>query len=118
MTKPPYLYKYESFSTQSLQNLKNQVIYFGSPLNFNDPYDCALLPSIKNITEDDFERLKSCLSSNSELESRIQSEYGNAYMDSLQEIFFREKDEILNMLTSGFYKNVESLVSLKEKIVF
>ena len=40
------LYKYEAFSTQSLLNLKKQIIYFGSPLNFNDPYDCALTPNI------------------------------------------------------------------------
>jgi hypothetical protein len=102
MTLPPYLYKYESFSTQSLQNLKNQVIYFGSPLKFNDPYDCALSPSIRNITKNDLERLKLYLSSNSELESRIRSEYGNTYVDSLREIFSKEKDQILNMLTSGF----------------
>lgn len=46
MKIPPSLYKYEAFSTQSLLNLKKQIIYFGSPLNFNDPYDCALTPNI------------------------------------------------------------------------
>ena len=42
MAVPPKLYKYEAFSAQSLLNLKSQVLYFGPPLNFNDPYDCAL----------------------------------------------------------------------------
>jgi hypothetical protein len=51
MTPPQFLYKYEAFSTQSLLNLKKQIIYFGSPLNFNDPYDCALTPNIANPTD-------------------------------------------------------------------
>ncbi len=45
-TKPKKLYKYEAFTEQSLKNLKAQAIYFGSPKNFNDPYDCALTPVI------------------------------------------------------------------------
>ncbi len=43
---PPRLYKYESFTEQSLRNLKNRSIYLSSPDNFNDPYDCALFPVI------------------------------------------------------------------------
>ena len=50
-----------------MQNLKNQVIYFGSPRNFNDPYDCALLPRIKEITNSDVEKYKRCLLLNPEL---------------------------------------------------
>lgn len=45
-TKPARLYKYEPFSTQTLKNLKNQVIYFGAPANFNDPYDCTITPTV------------------------------------------------------------------------
>ncbi len=46
MAVPSRLYKYEPWSTRAIQNLKSQVIYFGSPLNFNDPYDCAITPHI------------------------------------------------------------------------
>lgn len=42
--KPKFLYKYESFSTQSLENLKNRVVYFGSATKFNDPFDCSIRP--------------------------------------------------------------------------
>lgn len=52
MHPPDRLYKYESFSTQSLLNLKKQVIYFGSPAGFNDPYDCALTPNIVEPTDE------------------------------------------------------------------
>lgn len=53
MPPPDHLYKYESFSTQSLLNLKKQVIYFGSPASFNDPYDCALTPNIVEPTDEE-----------------------------------------------------------------
>lgn len=41
MEIPKKLYKYESLNIQSLINLKSQIIYFSSPKNFNDPYDCS-----------------------------------------------------------------------------
>jgi hypothetical protein len=49
--RPPRLYKYEPITIQTLQNLKAQKIFFGSPRNFNDPYDCALKPKIVKPTE-------------------------------------------------------------------
>lgn len=58
MASPSRLFKYEPFSARSLQNLKEQVIYFGSPLNFNDPYDCALTPKIKSPSDIDIARLR------------------------------------------------------------
>ena len=58
MSLPKHLYKYEPFTAQSLQNLKAQVIYFGSPLGFNDPYDYALSPSIKEPTNADLNILQ------------------------------------------------------------
>lgn len=56
--KPKKLYKYEAFTEQSLQNLKGQVIYFGSPKNFNDPYDCALTPIITPPTDAEVESIR------------------------------------------------------------
>lgn len=58
MATPALLYKYEAFSIQSLENLKNQVIFFGSPLKFNDPYDCALSPSIVEPSDEDVEKIR------------------------------------------------------------
>ena len=51
MTTPLRLYKYEPLTMQALHNLKSQIIYFGSPMSFNDPYDCALTPNIKTPVE-------------------------------------------------------------------
>lgn len=58
MEKPEYIYKYEPFSEQSLKNLKARSIYFGSPLNFNDPYDCALTVKILEPNNSEFELIK------------------------------------------------------------
>lgn len=58
MNKPARLYKYEAITTQTLDNIKTQVIYFGSPKNFNDPYDCALSPMIKKLTEGEIELIR------------------------------------------------------------
>jgi len=58
MNKPAILYKYEPFSVQSLKNLKAQCIYYGSPLNFNDPYDCALKASILKPTSHELEKIR------------------------------------------------------------
>lgn len=57
--KPARLYKYEAFTERSLQNLKAQVIYFGSPKNFNDPYDCSLKPIITSPSDQEVELIRS-----------------------------------------------------------
>ena len=51
MEKPKLIYKYESVTKQSLKNLHSRCIYFGSPRNFNDPYDCALNVRIEEPTD-------------------------------------------------------------------
>lgn len=48
---PNSIFKFEPFSLQAIQNLKRQSIYFGSPSQFNDPFDCALIPPIKEPTD-------------------------------------------------------------------
>jgi hypothetical protein len=55
---PQHLYKYEPFSAQVLENLKAQRIYFGSPLEFNDPYDCATNPIVLKPTPEEAERVR------------------------------------------------------------
>jgi hypothetical protein len=37
---PAKLYKYQCLNKQSLENLINRCIYFSTPDNFNDPFDC------------------------------------------------------------------------------
>jgi hypothetical protein len=60
-SRPSHLYKYESFNTRSLENLKSQILYFGSPLHFNDPYDCALIPNIRAPSNQEIEEIRTKL---------------------------------------------------------
>lgn len=38
---PEILYKYRNFDARSISMLANNQIYFASPLDFNDPFDCV-----------------------------------------------------------------------------
>ncbi len=40
MKKPSKIFKYEGINDHSLLNLKRSGVYFASPSEFNDPYDC------------------------------------------------------------------------------
>ena len=39
---PSHLYKYQPFNVRTLANLKQASIWFSAPVDFNDPFDCAL----------------------------------------------------------------------------
>jgi hypothetical protein len=54
---PKTIFKYEGLTVNSLLNLKSQSIYFGSPRNFRDPYDCAITAAIADPTPEEFQRL-------------------------------------------------------------
>lgn len=56
--RPSTIYKYESFNVQSLLNLKAQSLYFGSPRNFNDPYDCAITATVRNPSTQEVELIR------------------------------------------------------------
>lgn len=56
--RPPMIYKYDSFNVRSLLNLKAQSLYFGSPRNFNDPYDCAITPTVSDPSADEVELIR------------------------------------------------------------
>lgn len=57
MPVPPTIFKYEAFTTRTLLNLKAQAVYFGSPRNFNDPYDCAITASIADPKPEELQRV-------------------------------------------------------------
>ena len=58
MDRPKTIFKYEPFALRAIQNLKASSLYFGSPSNFNDPYDCALTASIADVSHDELEQLR------------------------------------------------------------
>jgi hypothetical protein len=45
--RPPTVFKYEPATERAIQNLEYSSIYFSSPENFNDPFDCAIAALIE-----------------------------------------------------------------------
>lgn len=92
---PGKLFKYEPFSAQGIENLKNQVIYFGSPRGFNDPYDCGLFPTIKEPTDADVETIRAHYLSDEDLPSPTRHEFEVSSVGQLRAIFLRVGRETL-----------------------
>lgn len=47
---PSVLYKYKTFSINSLDSLINDTVYLADPVSFNDPFDCQ--PSVVDDLKD------------------------------------------------------------------
>jgi hypothetical protein len=57
-TLPSRLYKYQPYNVQTLDNLKEQILWFSKPVQFNDPFDCRVVPSeIGPLGEKDWQGL-------------------------------------------------------------
>lgn len=100
MNSPAFLYKYEAFSTQSLLNLKKQVIYFGSPLKFNDPYDCALTPNIIEPTEAELFAVRDAYLMEPDLPAKVRQEFESFSAQQL-------RGALLKATHDGFQKVVD-----------
>ncbi|MDO8179240.1 MAG: DUF2971 domain-containing protein [Undibacterium sp.] len=105
MNKPKIIYKYESFSIQSLKNLKSQSVYFGSPLGFNDPYDCALKASIKEPTDSELETYRNSYSERSDVSREIQKQFKSANISDLRKIIINSAISTIEKQTQFFLKN-------------
>lgn len=104
MNLPKAIYKYESFSAQSLQNLKAQSIYFGSPLGFNDPYDCALSAGIATPTDEEIEALRSAYLERPNVSDEVKKQFLNSSYEKLREIVVRSTQVVLESHTAKFLK--------------
>ena len=105
MNKPDRIYKYEPFTSQSLQNLKAQSIYFGSPLGFNDPYDCALKAGIEEPSDKDIEKIKTHYLNDADLPVSARKEFEGKSIEDLKNIITRSAQAMLRTHTESFLKN-------------
>jgi hypothetical protein len=55
-TIPKNLYKYRSYNEITLKMLQNNEVYFASPLDFNDPFDCAVQKQVHDNFRDEITR--------------------------------------------------------------
>ena len=89
MSLPPHIYKYENLTAQTLQNLKGQVLYFGSPLQFNDPYDCAFFPSIRAPSDEEVQQIRRTYLEAPDTPNEARAELSTASIDELRQKFIR-----------------------------
>lgn len=101
---PSRLYKYEEFSAQSIENLKNQVVYFASPLTFNDPYDCALFPTIAEPSDEDVERIRAHYLKD-DLEPKVRISFEHTPTNELRATLLRIGQNVVNNEIKNFLKN-------------
>lgn len=99
---PLRLYKYQSFSTQSLLSLKKQIIYFGSPAAFNDPYDCALTPNIVEPSDEEVQRVRGEYLNRTDLPPQVRSWFETRSQSHLKEIFLRAARSSYDQLATEF----------------
>ncbi|MDR4485590.1 MAG: DUF2971 domain-containing protein [Nitrospirales bacterium] len=104
MPAPSRLYKYESLTARTLQNLKGQILYFGSPLAFNDPYDCALLPNIKKPTDEETEAVRAHYLSQEQLTEQQRLEWMTQTTLEAREMLLRVAYDVIKQATDVFLK--------------
>jgi hypothetical protein len=102
MPSPPRLYKYQGLTTRTLQNIKGQVLYFGSPLKLNDPYDCTLTPHIKVPSDEDIEDCPRWYLQERTLNKRQRYEFETFGRERLREILLRNGHNTLREVIQGF----------------
>lgn len=40
--RPHYVYKFQKLDEYTIRNMRNNSLYFNSPISYNDPFDCSL----------------------------------------------------------------------------
>ena len=102
MPLPHRVYKYEPFSVRSLQNLKEQAIFFGSPMHFNDPYDCALSPRVKEPNDDEIERFRISFRTKPDLDPKYRKILTTSSTTALRDLMLRIGQRLLDTEISRF----------------
>ncbi len=97
---PSRLYKFESCKGRSLENLRNQSIYFGSPKTFNDPYDCAMAPTFPPLSDEQTEAFRSAL-----LRGPLNQDISNLFQAT-------PKDQLREHLTLGAQKAINDAAEM------
>lgn len=102
MALPQRIYKYEAFSAQALENLKAHAIYFGSPMGFNDPYDCATRPLVLRPTEAEVDFIRQHYFSKKEMSVQAKRAFESTSSRELQDMLFRAGESAIDSAVAKF----------------
>ena len=99
---PPRLYKYEAFSPRAIENLKAQALYFGSPSNFNDPYDCAFIPNIRQPSDAEVEAVRRTYLDDPQTPSSARAQFTTFSTEELRQMLMRAGRSAFDHAVSDF----------------
>jgi Protein of unknown function (DUF2971) len=105
MSKPKVIYKYQSFNSESLRNLKAQSLYFSSPLKFNDPYDCAISASIKELSDNEINTLRQAYVKKEGVPKHVKEQFLSASNQNLRLLIIKITEEVITNHRDDFLKN-------------
>jgi hypothetical protein len=92
---PATLFKYEPLTYQAIHNLKSQVVYFGSPKQFNDPYDCAIVAEIDNLTDDEVEQVRKMYLHRPDLPLNARLQMLSEPTENMRQMLVRSANDVL-----------------------
>ena len=102
--RPAKIYKYEIFNIHSLLNLKAQSLYFSSPRDFNDPYDCAINASVAEPSDEQIEIVKQHYLNDPETSLTIKQQLESLQFDELKKELINGANLFINDARKNFLK--------------
>lgn len=113
------LYKYKTYNKWAIDSLKHKYFYFSRPDELDDPFDCKVIPTFENTTDEEIQSWIDSFSNYQHTtfpyktvsEVRIAIENGelDRYFTCSDEIF--DKYHILSLCASRINQNLWSLYS-------
>jgi hypothetical protein len=97
---PPSLFRYYPANLQTLENVKRQCLYFGSVVDFNDPFESHILPPAAQGDEEILRELRAHYDSAPDVPEAMRSQiqamnpatFGRLIAKSAVEMLLAEKE--------------------------
>jgi hypothetical protein len=102
---PKTIFKFEPFSLRAVQNLKCNSVYFGSPAAFNDPFDCALSPPIKEPSDIELNAIAGKLVANQAIPANARDDLFRLPQAKLREMLLRCARSLVDDQCTDFNTN-------------
>lgn len=83
---PPSLFRYYPANLQALENVKRQCFYFGSVADFNDPFECHILPPAAKDDDNSFDAVRDHYTRDPEIPAEIRAQLEQMDVKSLREL--------------------------------
>ena len=102
MELPKKIFKYYPVSKLSFKSLKSQTVYFASPRNFNDPYDCAISVQFIDLTDEELNEMRDFFLKNREMPESTKKVFSNSPKEELKNKFCASVNKILTEYKEDF----------------